>query len=122
MAGISGTCTAFAPATVANLGPGFDVLGLAVAGAGDTVTARAVSTPGVRVLRITGDGGALPLSADANTAAIAARATLRRAGVEQGIELVLEKGLPIGSGLGSSAASAAAAAFAVNQLIGAPLR
>ncbi|MCU0694623.1 MAG: homoserine kinase [Polyangiaceae bacterium] len=112
----------FAPATVSNLGPGFDALGLALREPGDVVTARSVGGSGVRIMRIQGDGGKLPREADANTAGIAAAAVLRRAGVEAGIELELDKGMPIGSGLGSSAASAVAAAFAVNLLVGAPLR
>jgi homoserine kinase len=118
----SSSFRAFAPATVANLGPGFDVLGLALAGAGDVVTARFDGASGVRIERIEGDGGALPLEASANTAGIAAERTLSRAGVAAGVALVVEKGLPLGSGLGSSAASAAAAAFAVNGLVGSPLR
>ena len=115
---------AYVPATVANLGPGFDVLGLALRAPGDTVTARFArdGSSGVEISAITGDRGQLPQRADENTAGIAAIATLRRAGVERAIELELDKGLPIGSGLGSSAASAAAAAFAVNVLIGSPLR
>ena len=115
---------AFAPATVANLGPGFDILGLALEGLGDTVRARLQEGAGVRIEGIEGDGGALPRDAALNTAGIAASATLRRAGVEAevGVSLHLHKGLPIGSGLGSSAASAAAAALAVNVLIGSPLR
>ena len=114
--------TAFAPATVANLGLGFDILGLALSEPGDTVTARFTSGRYVEITAISGDGGALPTDAGANTAGIAAAATLRKAGVEVGIELEIVKGLPIGSGLGSSAASAAAAAFAVNLLLGSPLR
>jgi len=113
--------TASAPATVSNLGPGFDLLGLALAEPRDLVTARLVGPPGIRIVRIEGDGGRLPLEADRNTAGIAATATLARAGIDAGIELVLEKGMPIGSGLGSSAASAAAAAYAVNALLGSPL-
>ena len=113
---------AFAPATVSNLGSGFDVLGLAVSGPGDTVSARIGPGNEVRITRIEGDGGVLPYQADRNTAGIAAAATLRRAGIEVGVELEIEKGLPIGSGLGSSASSAAAAAFAVNLLVGSPLR
>lgn len=116
------TVRAFAPATVANLGPGFDLLGLALIGPGDTVVARASSAPGVTIAAIHGDGGALPLDPTRNTAGIAATLTLKRAGIEAGVELELLKGLPIGSGLGSSAASAAAAALAVNLLVGAPLR
>jgi len=113
--------TAFAPGSVSNLGPGFDILGLAVAGPGDTVTARRVPGSGVRIARVEGDGGRLPREAERNTAGVAAAATLRRAGVDAGVELVLRKGMPIGSGLGSSAASAAAAAYAVNLLLGSPL-
>lgn len=113
---------AFAPATVANLGSGFDVLGLALLEPGDTVEARLVPRSGVRIAAIHGDGGRLPAAPDRNTAAIAATLTLARAGIEAGVELTLEKGLPLGSGLGSSGASAAAAAFAVNLLVGSPLR
>ncbi|HEX2095004.1 MAG TPA: homoserine kinase [Longimicrobiaceae bacterium] len=112
----------FAPATVSNLGSGFDILGLAVRGPGDTVVARRRPGTGVRIARIEGDGGALPRDPEANTAAIAAAAVLHRAGIGAGVELELHKGMPIGTGLGSSAASAAAAALAVNLLVGSPLR
>jgi homoserine kinase len=113
--------TAFAPATVANLGPGFDVLGLAMSEPGDRVTARLFDGEGVRIVAVTGDDGKLPVDAENNTAGIAAMMTLKLAGVRVGVELELEKGLPLGSGLGSSAASAAAASWAVNRLIGSPL-
>ena len=116
------TATAFAPATIANLGPGFDVIGLAIDGLGDTVTVRRSSTPGVHIAQIHGDNGALPLDPNKNTAAIAALETMKAAGMEANIELEIFKGLPLCSGLGSSAASAVAAAFATNQLLGGPLR
>ncbi|MDP6935014.1 MAG: homoserine kinase, partial [Myxococcota bacterium] len=77
---------------------------------------------GVELVRIEGDDGRLPWESDRNTASIAAMRTLDLAGVQVGVELELYKGLPLCSGLGSSAASAAAAAFAVNQLVGGPLR
>lgn len=112
---------AFAPASVANLGPGFDVLGFAIQGVGDTVVARRSERPGVRIVAVEGDGGVLPWD-ERNTAAVAARSTLERAGVTLGVDLEVHKGLPIGSGLGSSAASAVAAAFATNALIGGPFR
>ena len=114
--------SAFAPATVANLGLGFDILGLALSEPGDEVSARFTSGTRVVIKRIRGDGGVLPTEAEKNTAGIAAAATLRKAGVKVGVELEVTKGLPIGSGLGSSAASAAAAAFATNLLLGSPLR
>lgn len=112
----------FAPASVANLGPGFDVLGLALAAPGDRVTARRVATPGVKLAGVEGDDGKLPREAERNTASLAAAGVLEAAGIEAGIELTLHKGMPIGSGLGSSAASAAAGALAANLLLGSPLR
>ena len=115
------TVTVFAPATSANLGPGFDVFGVAIDGLGDWVTATRRKEVGVIIESIEGDDGRLPLEADENTAGIAARETLRLIGADIGVALRLRKGLPLGSGLGSSAASAAAATWAVNALLGQPL-
>ncbi|MCA9672254.1 MAG: homoserine kinase [Myxococcales bacterium] len=109
----------FAPATVGNVGPGYDVLGLAIDGVGDIVHAHRIDEPGAaRLLRIE---GADMQPADDNTAVVGARGALALCKADFGVELVLEKGLPIGSGLGSSGASAAAAAMAVNLLAGSPL-
>ena len=125
---------AFAPSTVANLGPGFDLLGCAVEGRGDTVSARSVQLGAkdlegrVVIEKISNDGGKLTLESKNNCAGIAAIETLRIierecGGLETGagVSLELDKGLPLGSGLGSSAASAAAAAMATNVLFGSPL-
>jgi homoserine kinase len=106
----------FAPASVGNVGPGFDVLGMAVTGPGDTVEAAWTATPGVHIDKIEGDGGRLPREASDNTAGIAARAVLEQASETRGVALVIHKGIP-GTGLGSSAASAVAGAFAVNALL-----
>jgi len=117
-------CTAFAPATVANLGPGFDWLGCAVEGEGDTVIAKVLpNEPGKVVIeRIEGDGGRLGLDPATNCVGIAAAETLKLIGQPScGVSLTLHKGLPLGSGMGSSAASAAAAAWAVNGLFGCPV-
>jgi homoserine kinase len=108
---------AFAPATVSNLGPGFDCLGLAVEGLGDRVRARRCQTPGVQILAIRGDDGRLPRDPDKNTAAVAAAHLMKLAGVTTGVQLELDKGLPLGSGLGSSGASAVAAALAVDAAL-----
>jgi len=116
---IFSSITVFAPASVANFGVGFDVLGAALEGPGDVVRARLTDKPGVRLLGISGDGGRLPLSARRNTAAVAAAAVLEAAGERRrGVELTLEKGLPLSSGMGSSAASAAAGALAAGLLVG----
>ena len=111
--------TAFAPASVSNVGPGFDILGFAVDGMGDRVTATLRDQPGVEIAEITGDGGRLPTAASENTAGVAALELLQRAGrTDQGVELRLAKGMPLGSGLGSSAASAVAGVVAVDALLG----
>jgi homoserine kinase len=117
---------AFAPASVSNVGCGFDVFGFAVAGPGDVVEARRREEPGVVVAAITGApeiAGRLPRDPAKNTAAVAAARLLEIAAaegarVEGGVELRLEKGMPLGSGLGSSAASGVAAAVAVDALLG----
>ncbi len=111
---------AFAPGTVANLGPGLDILGLAVEGAGDTVRVERAPGPGI-VIR---DSGHSEITRDpsANTAGIAAAKVLERAGAAaMGVVIDVLKGLPLSGGQGGSAASAAAAAVATNALLGSPL-
>ncbi|MEZ4383268.1 MAG: homoserine kinase [Nannocystaceae bacterium] len=109
---------AFAPATVSNLGPGFDCLGLAIRGAGDRVRVRRSSTPGVTLGRITGDKGRLPRDPAKNTASAVLQEMLRRFAPDAGLEVELDKGLPLGSGLGSSGASACAALVAGDAALG----
>ncbi len=113
----------FAPGSIGNLGPGFDTLGLAVAGAGDTVTVRRIETKlgGAQVTILSAGHPDLPLDPDLNSAGIAAREALRRANSKVAVSLEIEKGLPLSAGLGGSAASAVAAAVAVHLLLGAPL-
>lgn len=113
--------TAFAPATVANVGCGFDVLGFAIHGPGDLVTAKRTDSPGVRIGSMIGEGGKLPTEPEKNTAGLAVLRLLDAlddAGT--GVELHINKQMPLGSGLGSSAASSAAAVAAVNRLLGDP--
>lgn len=113
---------AFAPASMGNVGIGFDVLGLAYESPGDRVTAEFDDTvSGAVLVAIEGDGGRLSLKADENCATVAANALLAQLGERRGIKLTLKKGLPLASGLGSSAASSVAAVFAVNALLGEPL-
>jgi homoserine kinase len=114
--------TAFAPASVGNVGPGLDIVGLAVEGPGDQVRAEWIDGAGVRVL----DPGhpELPADAERHASALAAMAVLRRAGgdtARRGIGLRVTKGLPLSGGQGGSAASAVAGAVAVNTLLGSPL-
>ncbi len=111
----------FAPATVANVASGFDVLGFALDSPGDSATASRSAEKGVRVTSITGDAGRLPRDPKKNTAAVAVAAFLQAVGHPFGIEIALAKRMPLSSGLGSSAASAVAAVTAANILAGRPL-
>ncbi len=102
--------TARASATIANVGPGFDVFCLAIRGPSDAVSIResdedslAVSGPEARLV---------PPSFRENTAGIVLEALRRAAGLETRLAVRVEKGIPAGRGLGSSAASCAAAALA----------
>ena len=110
------TVTAFAPASVGNVGVGFDVLGHAIEGVGDTVTLRRRTEAGVVFCSISGVITELPREASANSAA---RPLLRMAsdhGIVDGLEIDLHKGIPLGSGMGGSAASAVAAVVAADAL------
>ncbi|WP_232830221.1 homoserine kinase [Lewinella sp. IMCC34191] len=114
----------FAPATVANVAVGFDILGFAIDRPGDEIVARLnPDFQGVRITAITGTGDKiLPTETERNTAGVAAQRLLEHLGMaDRGIELEIHKKMPFGSGLGSSAAGAAGAAVAVNELLGSPL-
>lgn len=114
-------CRAFAPGSIGNLACGFDVMGLALEGAGDEVVVRRHAGPGIRISAITGDGGRLPTDPRRNTAGAAAGAVLDLLGFREGLEMEIHKGLPLAAGMGGSAGSAVAAAVAVNALLDARL-
>lgn len=111
---------AFAPATVANLGVGFDILGLAVDGMGDRAIVEFQDDPSIVITDIEGDKGMLPREADKNVASVSARAFLDEMNEKRGLKMRLIKGLPLASGLGSSAASSVVSVVALNKLYGEP--
>lgn len=111
----------FAPASVANVNCGFDVMGFALEEPGDEIIARRTDGIGISIAKVTGDGGVLPVSPKKNTAGVSARALLKHLDSDVGIELEIHKKMPMGSGLGSSAASSVGAVIAVNRLLGSPL-
>ena len=112
----------FAPATIANVVCGYDILGLAVDAPGDEVIMRRRSEPGVIITKITGDDGRLPLNASKNTVSASVQQYLQHIGrTDVGVEIELHKKMPIGSGLGSSSASTVAGLFAINSMLGNPL-
>ncbi|NEU10174.1 homoserine kinase [Flavihumibacter sp. R14] len=113
------TIRVFAPATVANVVCGYDVLGFAVNEPGDEVILRLTDKPGIRITKITGDNGKLPLDPQRNTVGVSVYHYLN--GIDKpdtGVEIELHKKMPIGSGLGSSSASTVAGLFALNELMG----
>ncbi|MCQ6960318.1 homoserine kinase [Mucilaginibacter aquariorum] len=109
----------FAPATVANVVCGFDVLGFAVNEPGDEVIMRLTDKPGITISKITGDDGRLPLNPAKNTVSVSVEHYLRSIDrLDIGLDIELHKKMPIGSGLGSSSASTVAGLFAIKTLLG----
>lgn len=108
-----------APATVANLVCGFDILGMAINAPFDEMEFELSENPGVRITH-TDDFG-LPEAAEKNVAGVVILKIFEHLGIEKGVEVRIHKNIKPGSGLGSSAASAAGAAFGINELLGKPL-
>jgi homoserine kinase len=109
----------FAPATVANVVCGFDVLGFAVNEPGDEVIMRLTGKQGINISKITGDNGRLPLDPVKNTVSVSVQHYLESIGrTDIGLDIELHKKMPIGSGLGSSSASTVAGLFAAKTLLG----
>src|ERR1700743_373068 len=109
----------FAPATVANVVWGCDVLGFAVNEPGDEVIMRLKDEPGLSISKITGDNGRLPLDPAKNTVSVSVRHYLESINrTDVGLDIELHKKMPIGSGLGSSSASTVAGLFAAKTLLG----
>ena len=112
--------SASAPASIANVGVCFDILGQAFDAARDTVTAYREDEPGVRLGRVSGLVSTLPTNPSSNTALAAAEAVLNAAKAPFGARLDIDKGVPISAGMGGSAASAVAGAAAANVLLSEP--
>ena len=108
----------FAPASVANVSCGFDVLGFCLEPVGDEMIIRKTDSPGIRITKIQGQD--LPLDVRKNVAGVAAEALLKKHPVKCGFEIEIYKKIKAGSGIGSSAASSAGAVFGINQLLDKP--
>ena len=112
---------AFAPASVGNVGVGFDILGHVIEGVGDIVTVRRIDAPEVRITAIRGAIVDLPMDAPGNTAGASLIAMREALELPFGFEVEIDKGIPLGSGMGGSAASCVAALVATNELLDTPL-
>ncbi len=103
--------TVKAPSSTANLGPGFDVFGLAINAFYDTVTLSKTKS-GIKI--ISEDN--IPTNPEKNTAGLVVKNMKKKFKIKSGIEIKIKKGVPAGFGMGSSAASAAAAVVAFDKL------
>ena len=113
--------TIFAPASVANVGCGYDVLGFALEGTGDLLTIKKIPVPELRIGSIEGESG-IPLDPKKNVATVAVQSLLDEINIrDTGFEFHIKKMVKPGSGLGSSASSSSAAVFGVNELLGCPI-
>ena len=108
----------FAPASVANVSCGFDVLGFCLDTIGDIMKVSKTKTKGISVGTLKGQK--IPIDPLKNVACVAANALLNDFPTNGGFQIDIEKKIKPGSGIGSSAASAAGAVFAINELLGKP--
>ena len=108
----------FTPATVANVGCGYDILGFCLDSVGDDMIIRKVNKKGIFITQI--DGFELPHEAEKNVAGVSALALYNTLNLDFGFEIEISKKIKPGSGIGSSAASAVGSVFGINHLIGNP--
>ncbi len=108
----------FAPASIANLSCGYDILGVCLDNIGDEITVRKTKQKGVTIKQVSGQKLSTDISI--NVAGVSATALLNETKVNCGFEIEIHKGIKPGSGIGSSAASSAGSVFAINKLIGEP--
>ena len=108
----------FGPATVSNVGPGFDLLGFALEAPGDEMIIRRNGAESLILKDESGSG--LPLNPERNVAAVAARSLLNVLGNQDGFDIIFTRKITPGSGVGSSAASCVAAVVGVNEILGNP--
>ena len=113
----SNSIKVFAPASVSNVGPGFDIMGFALKNPGDEIILRKTNKRKIQITKITGDKNKLPYDVNKNTASVAILSMLKQYKISQGLSIQINKKMGLGSGLGSSAASAVAAVYAFNKLL-----
>lgn len=115
----------FAPATVANVACGYDILGFALENPGDEiVVCQTDEFEGLKITKIFGDRKkVIPYEVSKNTAGVSAQMFLDEVGYDgPGIEMHIHKKMPFGTGMGSSSASAVAGVMAMNELLKKPMQ
>ena len=108
----------YSPGSIANLGPGFDVFGIAIEGVGDIVLLKEQNEQGIKI-SIQGVGAdKIPIEPEKNSSGAILKHIVEKHGIDHGFEVEIRKGIPPGTGMGSSGASASATALAVNEIMG----
>jgi homoserine kinase len=110
------SCSAAAPCSTANLGPGYDVFGLALDALEDKVKVSRTYPDGGGRITIKNSDQAIPSMPESNSAGLVVKKMMQDFEISDSTEIEVTKGVPSGYGVGSSAASAAAAAMAFNAL------
>ena len=113
------TIKVFAPASIANMGCGFDIMGMALDEVGDILQISAEEGEGITIENQS--GVPLPDDIEMNVITPVIRKFFQMTGTSAKIDVVILKKIYPGSGIGSSAASSAAAAYGMNELFGCPL-
>ena len=108
----------FAPATVSNVGPGFDIMGFALQEPGDVLILKTNNSGSIRIYN--NSGMDIPDDPCKNIASVALKSLLKKLNTSQGFDMYFESKIKPGSGIGSSGASCTAAVFGANLLLGNP--
>lgn len=113
------TITIFSPATIANVGPGFDIMGFAINQPGDIISLEVIKERSHQIVNKTSFD--LPLDPDKNASSVSLSAFLNHIGSKEKFLITFLEKIQPGSGIGSSAASSAGSVFAANLLLNEPL-
>ena len=108
----------YSPGSIANLGPGFDVFGIAIEGVGDIVLLKEQNEQGIKISLQGVGADKIPIDPKKNSSGAILKYIVENHGIEHGFEVEIRKGIPPGTGMGSSGASASATALAVNEIMG----
>jgi homoserine kinase len=108
----------YSPGSIANLGPGFDVFGIAIEGLGDVVLLKEKSDPGIEISMQGVGAENIPTEPEKNSSGAIIKHVIDKYGIEHGFNVEINKGVPPGKGMGSSGSSASATAFGLNEMLG----
>ena len=110
----------FSPATVSNVACGFDILGFPIETIGDEMTVKKTKNKSLVISDIS--GYSVPYAIDKNVSTIAAKKMIEYLKPNCGFDFNIKKNIIPGSGIGSSGSSASASVYAINKLLGSPLK